>query len=75
MSHHFFSPLNQFLSTCAPITATFSVSFATSSIVEPAILHGPHQDAQKSINTGLSDFKTSVRYTYGDRHYKFTTTI
>jgi hypothetical protein len=30
-----------------------------SSIIGESILQGPHQDAQKSTNTGLSDFKTS----------------
>src|SRR5690554_6901540 len=29
------------------------------SIIGPTILQGPHQGAQKSTNTGISEFKTS----------------
>ena len=35
------------------------ISSETSSTIGDSILHGPHHDAQKSTNTGTSDFKTS----------------
>src|SRR5579871_6960501 len=37
-----------------------SYSLASSSIEGAMALHGPHHGAQKSIRTGLSDFKTSL---------------
>ena len=36
-----------------------SYSFAIFSMVGANILHGPHQPAQKSTNTGMSDSNTS----------------
>ena len=40
---------------------TFNSKFSSdiSSTIGPIILHGPHHGAQKSTNTGNSDFKTS----------------
>ena len=35
-------------------------SSASSSIIGPIILHGPHQGAQQSSRTGIGDFKTFV---------------
>src|SRR5690554_7857252 len=42
-----------------PTTALPSYSLLISSMIGPTILQGPHQTAQKSTNTGLSDFKTT----------------
>src|SRR5690606_37543094 len=42
-----------------PTTAFPSYSLLISSMIGPTILQGPHQTAQKSTNTGLSDFKTT----------------
>src|SRR3989338_897791 len=56
-----------FIDTCWLLSTsslpTFSLpsySFAISSTAGAIILHGPHHTAQKSTNTGLSDFRTSV---------------
>src|ERR1700753_4074690 len=42
-----------------PTTALPAYSFEISSTTGPTIRQGPHHSAQKSINTGLSDLRTS----------------
>jgi hypothetical protein len=42
-----------------PTTALPSYSVLISSMIGPTIRHGPHHAAQKSTNTGLSDFNTT----------------
>src|SRR5436190_13617815 len=43
-----------------PILALPANSVASSSIVGPRALHGPHHSAQKSTSTGSLAFKTSI---------------
>src|SRR5690606_16454845 len=55
----YFTEISAFKSTLTfPTIALPSYSLAISSTIEPIIRQGPHHSAQKSIKTGLSDFKT-----------------
>src|SRR5690606_22675559 len=56
----YFTEISGLLSTFTfPTTAFPSYSVAISSTTGPTMRQGPHHSAQKSISTGLSDFKTS----------------
>src|SRR5262245_35016273 len=57
----YFAGLSTFSSTLSLTTLAFSRYFsATASTVGASIRQGPHQAAQKSTSTGLSEPRTSV---------------